>query len=72
MEFNLSFLIETIAKISFIAILALYIIFAFVVVNQTRVMNKTAHLSYSSILLSLSLFHLFLAISLFIFALVIL
>lgn len=62
-----------IAKYIILAILILYIIFAFVIFNQVRTMNRIiATPPTSEILLIVSLIHLLFAISLFVFSLVIL
>lgn len=63
----------TIIKIGILILLFLYIIFAFVVLNQIRIMNRIIHEDYSSVTVSfLGLLHLAFAVSLFLLALAIL
>lgn len=65
--------IFSIFKIGILIILALYAVFAFVILNQVRVMNSIVTLSFISVvLLIIAGLHLLLAISLFAIALVIL
>lgn len=65
--------ILSIFKIGILIILALYAVFAFVILNQIRVMNSIVTLSFVSvILLIIAGLHLLLAISLFVFAIAIL
>lgn len=60
-------------KIGVLIILFLYVVFAFVLMNQVRVMNRIIReVSSSAILFILVLIHLLLAVSLFFFALAIL
>lgn len=64
--------INSLSKILFLIVIIVYIIFAFVVFNQTRVMTRVARVSFSGVLIILSILHLLLAISLFALGLVIL
>lgn len=63
----------TIIKIGILILLFLYIIFAFVVLNQIRIMHRIIHEDYSSVtVFFLGLLHLAFAVSLFLLALAIL
>lgn len=65
--------ITSVFKYLALAILALYIVFAFVIFNQVKVMNKVISTPPVSIILAVvSFLNLIIAISLFLFALVIL
>lgn len=67
--FNLLFLI----KIGALILIVVYLLFAFVVLNQIRTMNKIVFIpSSSKILILVGTVHIVLAISLFLLALVIL
>jgi hypothetical protein len=66
------FNIWIIIKIFSLAILAIYIIFAFVVTRQVKVMTETLTLGFESVARFLSLFHLVFAIVVFVIALVVL
>ncbi len=73
MDFLNIFNIDLILKIFFLLIVAMYIIFAFVVFNQIRAMNHIVHVPTSSQILSIiSIINMLLAISLFLTALAIL
>lgn len=60
-------------KGGFLIILFFYILFAFIIFNQVRVMNKIVHTpSVSSVLFFLALLHIVVSVSLFLIALAIL
>lgn len=62
-----------IVKITVLALISFYIVFTFVVLNQVSVMNRIVTLTHASNFLKIiAVIHFFLAISLFIAALVIL
>ena len=65
-------IVWSVVKIFFIVGLSVYLIFAVVVVQQTRIMSETIILSFESSIKILALIHLLLAISLLIFAIFIL
>lgn len=61
-----------IIKIFILAILAIYIVFAFVITRQVKVMTETLTLGYEAVVKFLSIFHLVFAIMVFIIALTVL
>jgi hypothetical protein len=61
-----------IVKIFFVVGLAVYLIFALVIVQQVRIMSDTVKLSFELPIKILSIIHLLFALGLLIFALVIL
>ena len=66
---NIPFLLKAVALL----LIFMYAIFAFVIVNQVRTMNKIIYIpSSSGILMVISLIHLLLSISLFLASVVIL
>ena len=66
---NIPFLLKAVALL----LIFMYAIFAFVIVNQARTMNKIIYIPSSSrILIVISIIHLLLSISLFLTAVVIL
>ena len=69
---ELSNLVWTVAKILVVFGLSLYVIFALVVVRQVQLMTKTIHMNFEIPVKFLVLVHLFFAIGVLIFALIIL
>ena len=68
-----SFNIDLILKVAFLLVIAMYIVFAFVIFNQIRAMNSIVYVPHSSQILSvISVVHLVFAISLFLSSVVIL
>ena len=68
-----SFNIDLILKVAFLLVIAMYIVFAFVIFNQIRAMNSIVYVPNSSRILSIiSVVHLVFAISLFLAVVVIL
>ena len=61
-----------IVKIFFIVGLSVYLIFAIVVVQQSRIMSETVRLDFESSIKILALIHLLLAVGLLVFAIVVL
>ncbi len=61
-----------IVKIFFIVGLSVYLIFAIVVVQQSRIMSETVRLDFESSIKILALIHLLLEVGLLVFAIVVL
>ncbi len=57
-----------IVKIFFLVGLSVYLIFALVVVQQTRIMSETVKLDFESFIKILAIIHLLLAVGLLVFA----
>jgi small-conductance mechanosensitive channel len=66
------FNIWIIVKFFSLVILGMYIVFAFVVTRQVKVMTETLTLGFESVAKYLSLFHLLFAVLVFIIALIVL
>ena len=61
-----------IVKIFFIVGLSVYLIFAIVVVQQSRIMSETVRLDFENSIKILALIHLILAVGLLVFAILVL
>jgi len=60
------------AKLGTLLLLAIYIVFAFVVLRQVSLMTQTLEVGFEKALRTIALAHLILSIAIFLFALVIL
>jgi len=74
MENNIlsGFNIWIVIKFFSLAILGMYIVFAFVITRQVKVMTETLTLGFESVARFLSLFHLLFAVGVFIIAMIVL